>query len=62
MSAPSKTEQTDEFLAVLEESVKKVLANRKATSSERMAAVNAGLKLIAIKYKIEGNEDKGFFE
>lgn len=52
---------TDPFLKALMEGVRKVLDNRKATPSERMAAVNAGVKLLAIKHKINGDGETGFF-
>jgi len=51
-----------EFLAVLEDGVKKVLSNKRSTPSERMAAVNAGVKLLAIRHKISGGDDEGFFK
>ena len=53
---------SEAFMAILEAGVTKVLENRKATPSERMAAVNAGVKILAIRYKISGGEDEGFFK
>lgn len=64
--AEIKTEQangkSEDFMATLENGVKQVLGNRKATAAERMAAVNAGVKLLAIRHKIEGSEDSDFFK
>jgi len=33
----------------------------KAKSSDKLAAINAGIKLLAVKYKIEGDNERGFF-
>lgn len=64
MAAEQSTDaqpDSDEFLKALMEGVRKVLDNRKAAPSERMAAVNAGVKLLAIKHKINGDGETGFF-
>jgi hypothetical protein len=53
---------SEDFMTTLENGVKSVLKNKKASASERMAAVNAGVKLLAIRHKIDGNDVKGFFE
>jgi hypothetical protein len=53
---------SDEFLKALMDGVRKVLDNRKANPSERMAAVNAGVKLLAIRHKISDGDGKGFFD
>lgn len=55
------TEKTDDFQAVLEQGVRRVLENRKATASERLQAVAAGVKLLAIKHKINGGDEDSFF-
>ena len=49
-------------MAVLERGVRQVLADKKATASEKLAAVNAGAKLLAIKHRIEGGEETNFFD
>jgi hypothetical protein len=54
--------QSDEFLKVLMDGVKKVLDNRKTTPAERMSAVQAGVKLLAIRHRIKGDDTKGFFD
>jgi hypothetical protein len=51
-----------EFMVVLEDGVRAVLKNRKATPQERIAAITAGAKLMMIKYRISGSDEKGFFE
>ena len=53
---------SDEFLKVLMDGVRKVLDNRKATPAERMAAVTAGVKLLAIRHRISGSDERGFFD
>lgn len=60
--APEVTEKPAEFQDVLEQGVRKVLDNRKATASERLQAVAAGVKLLAIRHKINGGDDEGFFK
>lgn len=49
-------------MVVLEDGVRAVLKNRKATPQERIAAITAGAKLMMIKYRISGSDEKGFFE
>ena len=53
---------SDEFLKVLMDGVRKVLDNRKATPAERMAAVTAGVKLLAIRHRISGSDERGYFD
>ena len=55
-------EKEVEFLTVLEQGVRTVLKAKKATPSERVAAITAGAKLLMIKHKISGADEKGFFE
>jgi hypothetical protein len=58
--APEVPEKSD-FQDVLEQGVRSVLGNRKATASEKLQAVAAGVKLLAIRHKISGNDESGFF-
>ena len=53
---------SEDFMAVLENGVRAVLKSKKATSSERVAAVTAGAKLLMIKHRISGDAEKGFFD
>lgn len=53
---------SDDFLGTLENGVKDVLKAKETTASERVAAVNAGAKLLMIRHKITGGDEKGFFE
>jgi hypothetical protein len=55
-------EASADFMTALEEGVRAVLKNRKASASERMAAVNVGVKLLAIRHKISGSDDSEFFK
>jgi hypothetical protein len=52
----------DDMLVELEKAVRAILRNRKTKAADRLSAINAGTKLLAIKHKIEGGDDKtGFF-
>lgn len=53
----------DKFLKELETSVLAILKNRKASKADRLSAINAGIKLAAIKHKVAngGDDDEGFF-
>jgi len=62
VNKPDQANGSEAFMAILEAGVTKVLENRKSTAAERMAAVNAGVKLLAIRNKIEGSEDSDFFK
>jgi len=57
-----KSGKDDEFLADLESAIRKILTNRKSSKADKLAAVNAGVRLAAIRHKINGREiDEGFF-
>lgn len=62
MIKAAETDKSEDFLTILEQGVKQVLENKKATPAERMAAVTAGVKLLAIRHRIHGGDEKGFFE
>lgn len=55
--------EEDPFLAKLETAVSDILKNRKSTKTEKLAAINAGVKVAQIKHRINGGADdeKGFF-
>ena len=53
--------ESDDFIDVLEEGVRSVLGKKSATASEKLAAVNAGAKLLAIRHKITGDDETNFF-
>jgi len=62
MSKASKPDESvsEDFLKTLEDGVRTVLADKKAKASERVAAISAGAKLLAIRHKLS-DDDKGFF-
>jgi hypothetical protein len=49
------------FLEILERGVKDVLRAESSTTAERIAAINAGAKLLMIRNKISENEESTFF-
>lgn len=51
----------DDFLRTLEDGVREVIKNKRSKPSERMAAVTAGVKILAIRHKIKDGDDTGFF-
>lgn len=64
-NAKKQTEAAEtehDFMATLEAGVRKVLAENDATAGERIAAINAGAKLLMIRHKISGGDEKGFFD
>jgi hypothetical protein len=53
----------DVFLTELENAVRLVLKNRKSKPTDKLAAINAGVRLAAIKHKISnGDPEEGFFK
>ena len=54
----------DKFLKKLEDSVTAILNNRKASKTDKLAAIREGIKLAAIKHKVTngGDSDEGFFK
>jgi len=55
-------DEDEEFLRLLEDGVKKVLKDKESKPGLRLQAVQAGAKLLAIRHKILGNDEKGFFD
>ena len=57
-----KEEKDDEFLKELEMAVRKIVKSNKTSKADKLSAINAGTKLLAIRHKITGgDQDKGFF-
>jgi hypothetical protein len=53
----------DNFLKDLENSVRAIIKNKKSTKADKLSAINAGIKIAAIKHKILGGDsEKGFFD
>lgn len=57
----SENKQDKDFVVILEGGIRDVLKNRKTKPSEKVAAIVAGTKLMLVKHKIDGGDDKGFF-
>jgi hypothetical protein len=55
-------DESEKFLGILEGGVKAVLKDGSATAGERVAAITAGAKLLAIRHKISDGDQKGFFD
>jgi ribosomal protein S6E (S10) len=54
--------ENDKFLDDLETAVRRIITNKKASKADQLSAINAGVKIAAIKHKIRGgDDDKGFF-
>lgn len=50
------------FLAALEKGVLDILRNKKSTKADKLSAIDKGVKLAAIKHKVnDDGEEKGFF-
>lgn len=54
----------DDFLTELETAVRKIVRSSKASKADRLNAIGQGVKLLAIKHKINGgdSDNKGFFD
>jgi hypothetical protein len=52
----------DVFLQELEDGVRKILKSQKATKADKLSAITAGVKIAAIKHKINGGDEEGFFK
>ena len=51
----------DTFLKELEAGVREIIKSRKSSKADKLSAINAGVKIAAIKHKITGGDDKGGF-
>lgn len=52
----------DALLTDLEDVVKKIITGKKVSMENKLAAINAGVRLLAIRHKINGGpQDEGFF-
>jgi hypothetical protein len=54
-------EAEKDFIDELEQGVRSVLKKKGSTAAERLNAVQAGIKLLAVRHKIEGDETDNFF-
>lgn len=62
MSDRKKDDQDEVLVSELESAIRTVIKSRKASPSERVAAIGMGVKLLAVKHKINGGDDTGFFD
>ena len=60
--ARAEPDDSDKFLGILEGGVKAVLKDKDASAAERVAAITAGAKLLAIRHKISGADEDSFFK
>ena len=57
------TRKDEAFLDALEDGILKVMKAKKATVAEKIAAINAGTRVAAIRHRVNGSEpDTGFFK
>ncbi|HEX8838725.1 MAG TPA: hypothetical protein VF748_17415 [Candidatus Acidoferrum sp.] len=52
---------SEKFLRLLEKGVREVMNDKAADREHKLAAINAGAKLLAIRHKIEGHDTSSFF-
>jgi hypothetical protein len=58
--APGKE---DELLKELEMAVRRIVKSNKSSRADKLSAINAGTKLLAIRHRILGGDvEKGFFD
>lgn len=63
MSEVKKGAHDADLMKVLEDGVRKILKDRESSNSDRLSAINAGTRLLAIRHKIVGGGDEeGFFK
>jgi hypothetical protein len=56
-------DKDDQFLDFLEEGIKKIVLSRKSSTAEKIAAINAGHRVAAMRYKVAGGDpETGFFD
>jgi hypothetical protein len=57
------TDKDELFLDDLEDGIKKVMRSKKSSNAEKVSAINAGIRLAAIRYKVAGGDPEvGFFD
>jgi hypothetical protein len=57
------TDKDELFLDDLEDGIKKVMRSKKSSNAEKVSAINAGIRLAAIRYKVAGGDpETGFFD
>jgi hypothetical protein len=61
MTKPRAKPPDQVFLEILERGVRDVLKADASTAAERIAAINAGAKLLMIRHKIAETDESQFF-
>ncbi len=61
MAKEAENEAAEDFLDTLENGVRSVIRNKKASASEKVAAIAAGVKVALIRHRISGEDEKSFF-
>ena len=62
MSETTTNGKPDEFLDELEKGVRLILKNKKSSKADKLSAINAGVRLAAIKHRINsGDTEESFF-
>lgn len=62
MSDKSDTE-SDKFLDEMQAAVLRIVKNKKASKADQLSAINAGVKLAAIRHRVAGDiGEKSFFD
>lgn len=52
----------DDFMATLESALRGIVKNRKTSKADKISAIREGVKLLAIKNKINSGDEEGFFK
>jgi hypothetical protein len=62
MTKPVSDDDSVAFLKVLKKGVRDVIGNKDSTPGERVAAINAGVKIAMVVHKISGSDEDSFFK
>jgi hypothetical protein len=62
MAKAAEADDSVAFLKVLKKGVRDVIGNKDSTPGERVAAINAGVKIAMVVHKISGADEDSFFK
>ena len=62
MTAKPDADDPVAFLKVLKKGVRDVISDKDSTPGERVAAINAGVKIAMVVHKISGADEDSFFK
>ncbi len=54
--------KTDPLIDTLEKAIRDVISAKDASISEKLQAITAGTKVLAVRHKLEGGDEGGFFD